>query len=93
MNRAVAVLVRGNVQGVSYRAFTQDHAVQLGISGWVVNRDDGSVEAAFHGPGAALADLIGRLRQGPSAAKVESLDVRSVDRGRVAEVPESGYSF
>ena len=91
--RAVAVRVQGRVQGVGYRAFTQEQATALGVHGWVVNRDDGSVEAALHGPGAALGDLIGRLRQGPPTAKVELLDVQSVDRGRLVEVPRDGYTF
>ena len=91
--RAVAVRVRGHVQGVGFRAFTQDQAVALGVHGWVVNRDDGSVEAALHGPGAVLGDLIGRLRRGPSAAKVEAVDVQSVDRGRLVEVPQGGFTF
>ena len=91
--RAIAVRVTGLVQGVGYRAFVQDQAVALGIRGWVMNRDDGSVEAALHGPGTALGDLIGRLRQGPPAAKVEAIDVQSIDRGRLVEVPQGGYAF
>ncbi len=89
--RTILVRVEGRVQGVGFRAFTQDQAGQLGISGWVVNRPDGSVEAALTGPGAPLGVMIERLRQGPPAAKVESLDVRSTDRGQASEVPAGGY--
>ena len=91
--RTVGVSVKGRVQGVGFRAFTQNQATELGIQGWVVNREDGSVEAALHGPGAALGDLIGRLRAGPPAAKVDALDVRSIDSGRIHEVPQGGFSF
>lgn len=91
--RALFVRVGGRVQGVSFRAFTQEEAARRGIRGWVVNRDDGSVEAALHGPGAALGELVGRLRQGPPAADVETLDVQSTDRGRIADVPPGAVSF
>ena len=91
--RALFVRAEGQVQGVSYRAFTQEQAAQLGIHGWVVNRDDGSVEAVLHGPGAKLGELITRMRQGPPAAKVDGLDVRSTDRGRISDVPDGAVTF
>ncbi len=91
--RAVAIRVTGLVQGVGYRAFTRDQAVALNIRGWVVNREDGSVEAVLQGPGGVLGDLIGRLRQGPPAAQVAAIDVQSTDQGRLAEVPQGGYAF
>lgn len=91
--RAVLVRIRGRVQGVSFRAFAQEEAQQRGIRGWVVNLPDGSVEAALHGPGAALGELVGRLRQGPPAAAVDGLDVQSADRSRIADVPPEGVTF
>ena len=91
--RAVALRIEGRVQGVGYRAFAQDEARRLGVKGWVVNRDNGSVEAALHGPGAALGDLIGILRKGPPGAVVDKLDVRSADRGMTEAVPPGGYAF
>jgi acylphosphatase len=91
--RTLAVTATGRVQGVNFRSFTQREARGLGVRGWVVNRDDGSVEAAFHGPGAALAELVERCRKGPPAAKVESLDVRSIDRGFAEEPPPGAYAF
>lgn len=91
--RSVLVRVEGKVQGVGYRAFAAEQAAALGVRGWVVNREDGSVEAALHGHGGKLGELIGRLRAGPPAAEVGTLDVRSVDRGRVGDAPEGAHVF
>ena len=92
--RSITVHVTGRVQGVSYRAYTRDQAVRLGVTGWVVNRDDGSVDAALFGRGDALAELVGLMRRGPPHAAVEGLDVRSTDRARTREAPpEHGVSF
>ncbi len=91
--RALSVRVEGLVQGVGFRAFTQQEARRLGVKGWVVNRDDGSVEAALYGAGAALGDLVGRLRQGPPGAKIEKLDVSSTDRGKTAALPSGAQAF
>ena len=44
------VVVRGRVQGVGYRAWTEDTAILNGLDGWVRNRRDGTVEAVFAGP-------------------------------------------
>ena len=92
-DRAVFLRIEGQVQGVGYRAFVQEQALSLGVTGWVVNREDGSVEAALYGRGTALGELITRLRQGPPAAQVESLDVRSTHRGQISDVPRGGYAF
>ena len=91
--RAVFVRIEGKVQGVGFRAFVAEQATALGVRGWVLNRDDGSVEAALHGHGGKLGDLIGRLRAGPPAAEVAALDVRSTDRGRVGDVPDEAHAF
>lgn len=91
--RAVFVRVEGNVQGVGYRAFAAERAAMLGIRGWVINRPDGSVEAALHGPGGKLGELIGQLRTGPSSAEVRGLDVRSADRSHVGDVPDGANTF
>ncbi len=91
--RVVLVRVAGKVQGVGFRAFAKAEAQQLGLAGWVVNREDGSVEAALQGPGEALGDMISRLRRGPPSAQVESLDVRSVDPACVIEKPAHGIAF
>ncbi|PHT37545.1 Acylphosphatase [Capsicum baccatum] len=47
MEHAVRVVIKGRVQGVSYRGWTVDNATELGLNGWVRNRKDGTVEAMF----------------------------------------------
>lgn len=69
------VHVTGQVQGVSFRAWTRERAQELGVSGWVRNRSDGSVEALVSGPNEAVEALIAKLHEGPSAAKVETVRV------------------
>jgi acylphosphatase len=70
------VVVRGQVQGVGYRAFVEDEAHRLGLRGWVRNRRDGSVEAVFSGPRNAVEAVIEACRRGPYAAHVDALDQR-----------------
>lgn len=91
--RAVSVRIEGRVQGVGFRAYVAEQAAALGVRGWVLNHDDGSVEAALHGHGGKLGELIGRLRAGPPSAEVGALDVRSTDRGRVGDVPDGAHAF
>lgn len=72
-DRRIRVVIEGRVQGVWYRGWTVDTARALGLSGWVRNRSDGSVEAVFSGPEAAVDAMLARCHQGPSAARVDSV--------------------
>jgi acylphosphatase len=65
--------IRGRVQGVWYRGWAVRQAQALGLSGWVRNRRDGSVEALISGPEPAVRAMIERCRRGPSAARVDGL--------------------
>lgn len=65
--------VTGRVQGVAFRYTTRDEATVLGLSGWVRNRPDGSVEGEFQGHDAACAKMLLWLEKGPPAARVERL--------------------
>ncbi len=65
--------VYGRVQGVSFRFYTRDTAAVLGLTGWVANRYDGSVEVVAEGPRPALDRLLEFLRQGPSMARVDQV--------------------
>jgi len=71
---AVRIRIRGRVQGVWYRAWTVQEAGKSGLSGWVRNRRDGSVEALFCGAEPAVRDMIAKCRSGPSAARVDRID-------------------
>lgn len=62
--------IAGVVQGVGYRAWMARQAVRLGVSGWVRNRGDGTVEALVHGDVAAVEELLRSCRLGPVGASV-----------------------
>jgi acylphosphatase len=66
-------VVRGRVQGVFYRASTQQAAQRLGLTGWVRNRADGCVELVASGEDARLDELEKWLWQGPPNARVENV--------------------
>ena len=74
MSRA-RVRVRGRVQGVFFRAETRDRAESLGVSGWVRNAADGSVEAVFEGPDERVEWLVDWCRRGPTGAEVGEVEV------------------
>ncbi len=65
----------GKVQGVGYRAAFCEEALRHGVSGWVRNRLDGSVEALVRADGATLERLIQWARKGPRLAAVSHIDV------------------
>jgi acylphosphatase len=71
--------IRGRVQGVSYRASMRRRAAGLGVTGWVRNRADGSVEAVVQGEMAAVRGLIDWARDGPPAARVAAVEVEAAD--------------
>jgi len=70
------VIVRGRVQGVGYRAWTEWTAAGHGLAGWVRNRRDGAVEAMFAGAPEAVAAMIDACRSGPPGARVDAVDAR-----------------
>jgi acylphosphatase len=61
------------VQGVGYRDWTRREAVSRGLSGWVRNRSDGTVEALFAGDGSVVATMLTVLREGPPASRVKQV--------------------
>jgi acylphosphatase len=68
-------VVRGNVQGVFFRDSTREEAEKHGVNGWVSNRSDGAVEAVLEGPADAVNDVLRFLKEGPSRADVEDVEV------------------
>ena len=69
------IFVEGYVQGVFYRAFTRDYALQFGVTGWVKNLPDGRVEIVVEGDVDKVSALIGSCQQGPPGARVMDMDV------------------
>ena len=75
MRVARRYLVRGRVQGVGFRYFTQAAAVHAGLSGWVRNNPDGTVEIAAAGEVDALERLEQQIRHGPPGARVDQVAI------------------
>jgi acylphosphatase len=73
--RTVRVLIKGRVQGVAYRAWTERTAKVLGLYGWVRNRRDGTVEALFCGTAGQVEEMLARCRKGPPAAMVAEVTI------------------
>jgi acylphosphatase len=85
-NKCVHIYVRGRVTGVYFRAAAQREARRLGITGWVKNRSDGTVEILAEGEEDAVKELISWSHHGPSAARVDDVDVRY--RSYTGEYPD-----
>lgn len=84
--KTLQIRITGRVQGVGFRYALRDEAARLGLTGWVRNRHDGSVEALLQGPEQAVEALVAWARRGPPAARVASLEQRSPP-----EEPERAY--
>ena len=67
------IRVQGRVQGVGFRYALRDEAERLGVTGWVRNRADGSVQALLQGEPDALERMIAWARRGPPGARVSAL--------------------
>jgi acylphosphatase len=70
------VVIQGRVQGVFFRAETRERARSLGLTGWVRNQPDGSVEAVFEGSRDRIESIIGWCRHGPRLAEVDDVSVQ-----------------
>jgi acylphosphatase len=73
--KTVSVRIEGRVQGVYYRAWTNDTARALGLDGTVRNASDGSVEAVFSGPAAKVEEMLRLCAKGPPDAQVSKVTV------------------
>lgn len=69
------VTIRGRVQGVFFRDSAREQAQAHGVSGWVANRPDGSVEAVLEGTRDGIDGVLRFLKSGPPRANVETVDV------------------
>jgi acylphosphatase len=86
------VTIRGRVQGVGYRAWTEHEAKRRGLAGWVRNRRDGAVEALFSGPEHVVRDMIEACRAGPRSAKVEAIEEREAGMQELALRGEENFA-
>ena len=84
--KRIHLVIRGRVQGVYFRAATQREARRLGITGWIKNRPDGSIELVAEGDEDAIKELTNWTSHGPSTARVDHVDTRW--RGYTGEFPE-----
>lgn len=73
MERLHAV-VRGDVQGVGFRYFVMRAAGRMGLTGWVRNNDDGTVELVAEGERRQLEELLRAANEGPRMARVDRVD-------------------
>ena len=81
--KRIHLVVRGRVQGVYFRATAQREARQHGLSGWVKNRPDGSVEVVAEGEEDDVKDFLAWSHNGPSTARVDTVEIgRASCRGR-----------
>lgn len=75
--KTVRARITGRVQGVWFRAWTAETAQGLGLSGWVRNRADGSVEAVFSGEEEEVDAMIQAAHGGPPMARVDAIDTEA----------------
>ncbi len=73
-NARLHAIVHGRVQGIFFRSNTQKQAAKLGLTGWVKNNDDGTVEVVAEGDKKDLKELLAWCSKGPSIARVENVE-------------------
>ncbi len=74
--KRIQLVVRGRVQGVYYRATAQREAREHGLTGWVKNRPDGSVEMVVEGEEDDVKDFLNWAQQGPTTARVDKVETK-----------------
>ena len=88
----VHLIIRGRVQGVGFRAWTQHQGELRRLQGWVRNRRDGSVEAVVSGPAPDVAQMVAVCRQGPRGSVVSDLDASRGDAALLAQAPPGTFA-
>lgn len=79
MKKRAHLIVHGDVQGVGLRYLVRNQAKVLNITGWIINRDNGTVELVAEGEESDLKKLIEFCRHGPRYAKIEEVKVEWQD--------------
>jgi acylphosphatase len=81
MDVRVRLRIHGHVQGVSFRYYARQRAAALGLSGWVRNCPDGTVQAEAQGQEDAVENFVSWAGEGPSLAQVRRVDVEHIPLG------------
>jgi acylphosphatase len=71
--------ISGQVQGVSFRAFTYEAATDLKLKGWVRNLTNGQVEIVAEGPAPTVDKLLEQVKKGPKSARVDTVKEAPAD--------------
>ncbi|USP80100.1 uncharacterized protein yc1106_07374 [Curvularia clavata] len=87
-SKRIQYKVEGRVQGVNFRSFTQKQARSLGVTGYVTNASDGSVQGEAQGSEDKINDFIQHLNKGPPASSVSKVDHSDI----ATKADESGFS-
>lgn len=74
--KRVNIIVTGNVQGVFFRSFIRQNALDLGVNGYVRNEGKDKVEAVFEGKDKDVDDLVKLCKKGPDGAKIKKVQVK-----------------
>ena len=83
-NRNIRLMIAGRVQGVFFRAETQQAARRIGVNGWVRNRRNGSVEAVIAADSEKVEEMLAWFRSGgPSLARVDDIEIREIDEPEI----------
>jgi len=86
VEKAYSIIILGKVQGVSYRYYAKQKALEIGIKGWIKNLDNGNVEAFAVGNEKALRKFFEWCKAGPEMAEVRKIELNEI---RGYEKPES----
>ncbi|RDJ23154.1 acylphosphatase [Bosea caraganae] len=84
------LIISGRVQGVGYRQWLCGRALAAGVTGWVRNRADGTVEAVLCGPAESVEALVAAAMAGPPGARVDDIRRREAE---AAQVDQAGKAF
>ncbi len=87
--RRISIIVKGLVQGVSFRYFTRESALKVGVSGWVRNLSNGDVEIEAQGTEDKIEIFLEDVRRGPQFSYVESTTVTDLSLSE----NESGFAI
>ena len=90
---AIHLTIRGQVQGVGYRQWFRRRALELGVSGWIRNRSDDTVEALVFAGDEAYAQLLRDAMNGPLGAKVDAIDEKAITFSHPERERVDGYEI